>query len=240
MKYLSNTDLDPSSELLEFTVNTSEELWHIDPSKFESIAQFANANWEGAWKVRHSFDPANFVPERNLSGGLGESFGAMLIKQDPRLIRNPHSDGYPDILPNNADAKPWVFWPRIEGFDLGGFDMKSQYCKDFNIVSPSVKAHHRQTKKVMLLQWTYNAKKVPVVLGIYYCNNLVEEDWGVPTMGTEGSKTTPCCGVNSTGKNKLRFGWIIMHESLKFKKRTNKKIIEQYGLRVAAAFYKTS
>ena len=220
MSYLVNTKL---VEELKFT-----EEWYLDPYLFLKVAKYANSSWKLAWTSRHPFDPANYVPDRNISGGLGESFGAMLIKNDNRLIVNKHPDGYPDILPNNQDAKPWVFWPRIDGYFNGGFDMKSQQCHDFYIKSPSVSAHHRFTKKVMLVQWTYY-NKMPFVLAVYYCNNLEEEDWGTPTMGKKGSKTTPACSTKDSGKRKLRHGWIIMHDGLEFKAQSPKKIQEQYG-----------
>ena len=159
------------------------------------------------------FHPYNFIPLRNKSGGVAEGLAAMFCSKTNSHVENPHEDGYPDILPNNEEARDWIKTPTLEDFrGEGGFDMKAKYIKDR--VDTNASAHHRKTTHVMNVIWTFE-NGIPKIIGITYADDLIEDDWGKPNMGTKESKTTPSCSVNKFGKRKLRAGWVLMEDNLR-------------------------
>lgn len=166
------------------------------------------------------------IPMKNLSGAVGECYGQHLAIITGNLIKNPHEAGAPDFLPITDSSKPWIDAPTQKYFHDGGFDTKASYShnKEFSKVSAS--SHHNQTSTVLVVQWTFNEKLIPEVIGIFYTNQLTPTDWKL-SIGKPGSKTTNAAAMTSSGKDKLRKGWIILREDMKLPQQ---KIREQYGL----------
>ena len=159
------------------------------------------------------FHPYNFIPLRNKSGGVAEGLAGMFVSKVNSHVENPHEDGYPDILPNNEEAKPWIETPTLKDFKgSGGFDMKSKYVN--GKIDTNASAHHKKTTSVMNVIWTFK-NEIPQIIGITYADDLTENNWGTPSPGSSGSKTTPSCSINKFGKIKLRAGWVLMEENLK-------------------------
>lgn len=159
------------------------------------------------------FHPYNFIPLRNKSGGVAEGLAGMFVSKVNSHVENPHEDGYPDILPNNEEAKPWIETPTLKDFKgAGGFDMKSTYVN--GKIDTNASAHHKKTTSVMNVIWTFK-NEIPQIIGITYTDDLTENNWGTPSPGRSGSKTTPSCSINKFGKIKLRAGWVLMEENLK-------------------------
>jgi len=137
----------------------------------------------------------------------------MFVSKVNSHVENPHEDGYPDILPNNEEAKPWIETPTLKDFKgAGGFDMKSTYVN--GKIDTNASAHHKKTTSVMNVIWTFK-NEIPQIIGITYTDDLTENNWGTPSPGRSGSKTTPSCSINKFGKIKLRAGWMLMEENLK-------------------------
>jgi len=158
------------------------------------------------------FHPWNHIPVRNQSGGIAESFASYMCATNETLVENPCGDGYPDILPNIPEAQPWIDNPTTENYlGPGGFDVKALLAREK--IDTNASAHHRQTTKVLNVIWNF-FDNIPQVIGVTYTNSLVEDDWGVPSSGSVGSKTTPSCSLRSSGKKKLREGWVILKEDI--------------------------
>ena len=163
------------------------------------------------------YHPYNYIPLRNKSGGVAEAFAGMYVSMTNSHVENPHPDGYPDILPNNEEARSWIEIPTLEDFKgEGGFDMKSVYVN--SKIDTNATAHHKFTTSVMNVIWTFK-DNTPQIIGITYADDLIKDDWGTPSMGFSGSKTTPCCSVNKFGKKKLRAGWVLLEENLKLRSK---------------------
>lgn len=189
--------------------------------ELENIIIDANNYFIEAYKVRHKYDPANFIPLRGTSGGVGEAFAAILADSNKNLIENPHPDGYPDILPLIVDAKEWIENPTVKDFKHGGFDVKGKFISDGDRLDVGASAHHRYTSAVLNVIWTWR-NNAPFIIALAYINNLKEDDWGVPKMSSNGGKTTPSCSLKGNGKSKLRMNWLFVHENYK------RKIVSKY------------
>lgn len=181
--------------------------------KLEEAVKFANKSFVDAYKQRHKFDPANYIPFRNISGGVGEAFAAVLCELDKGMIGNPHSDGYPDILPVIAEAKDWLENPTKKEFTKGGFDVKSKYTKPKEKVDTNASAHHTYTKSILNVIWEWR-DDVPFIIGLTYCNTLGTDDWGKLGQIKAGSKSSPAAALSKAGKKKLRNNWLLLDESV--------------------------
>ena len=157
----------------------------------------------------------NHIPLRNLSGGIGEALAGMFLSKTNSHVENPCPDGHPDILPNNEEARPWIETPKLEDFmGEGGFDMKANIQKSGDSIDTKPAAHHRFTTSVMNVLWE-ERNDFPQIIGITYADDLIEDDWSIPSLGKAGSKTTNSCSVLRGGKRKLRAGWVLMEDNLR-------------------------
>lgn len=193
----------------------------LDLSLIKTAIEKANIIFEEATKSRHKYDPANFIPLRNFSGGVGEAFAAILSDMSDDMIANPHPDGYPDILPNIDEIKPWLDSPTRKDFLLGGFDIKARYVGEGDRVDTNASAHHNHTKSVLNIIWEWRNNS-PFIIGITFMNDLTPSDWTELKPAREGSKSTPACSLNGSGKKKLRKNWLFLHESV-MSRLSNKK-----------------
>lgn len=195
----------------------------FDMDELEKVLKKSFSVFKDAYTKRHKYDPANFIPMRNLSGGIGEAFAQMLVDTTEDLKINPHPDGYPDVLPNTKDAKKWVETPTLENFKKGGFDIKAKYIGNDIKIDVNASAHHTQTTSVLNVMWKWK-DGVPFIIGIAYTDDLTEKDWPTPSKGKVGSKTTPSCSINKSGKVKLRNNWLFLdEESVKLHGLSNPK-----------------
>jgi hypothetical protein len=157
---------------------------------------------------------------RNLSGMIGEIFGKNLVHAATGLIKNPHPDGYPDILVLDEIGKEYMesvphSKKKFSPFLTGGFEIKatcgnvgSKGSNDFRQTRHSSrfdwKAHHRQTNHLIGIQWDFIHTE-PVIIGIYYSNNLNPEDWGdVVPPKQNGSRTTSVSVMKASGLRKMK------------------------------------
>lgn len=189
---------------------------------------------------------------RNLSAFLGEIFASSLASvSDGKFIKNPHQDGYPDLLAmtelgktsyenlknNLQDKKP--FSP----FLTGGIEIKATCgsvptpavfsklglkkpnlgdSRIYSITGYEWKAHHRETNNLIGLVWDFIENK-PIIVGIFYSAILKEEDWGNIVKPKEGGgRTTSVSIMTRSGVGKMYKGWLAIIDDPLYIKFFNK------------------
>lgn len=189
---------------------------------------------------------------RNLSAFVGEMFAAALAKaSDGFLIKNPHQDGYPDLLAmtdegkkllktlekNMQDKKPF------SGFATGGLEIKAT-CGSVptpaalakkNLKKPEIgderidvmasydwKAHHRLTNNLVGIVWDF-VDGVPAIVGIFFSSSLTQNDWGKIVQPKDGGgRTTSVSIMTRDGIKKMYNGWIAVLNDARYKAFFNK------------------
>ena len=72
------------------------------------------------------------------------------------------------------------------------------------------KAHHQETNNLIGILWDF-INETPTILGIFYSNNLDQNDWGdIIQPKIDGGKTTSVSIMNKSGINKMYLGWILV------------------------------
>lgn len=222
--YIKNTKLTDA----DLTYYTGKISMQFDVEQLITAATNTNTDIRRQYEDTHKYTASLLrnIPMKNLSGAVGECYGQHLALITGNLKKNPHEAGAPDFLPITEVSKPWFENPTQKYFHDGGFDTKASYSpnKEFSKVSAS--SHHNQTSTVLVIQWTFSTDMIPEVIGVFYTNKLIPTDWKL-SVGKPGSKTTNAAAMTSTGKDKLRKGWIILRDDMKLPQR---KIKEEYGL----------
>ncbi|TXT39170.1 MAG: hypothetical protein FD138_153 [Planctomycetota bacterium] len=177
---------------------------------------------------------------RNLSSFVGEVFAAAMILEAPAIFRkNPHQDGYPDLL--LMDEAGLNEWTRLQtrtrekmpfsGFATGGFEVKATcgsvptpvQCQKKGYEKPDIgdqrlgllsgydwKAHHRETNSLFGIFWDF-IHRCPTIVAIFYSANLTENDWGKIIQPKEGGgRTTSVSIMTRRGVQKMYDGWLLM------------------------------
>lgn len=189
---------------------------------------------------------------RNLSAFIGEMFAAALAKaSDGFLVKNPHQDGYPDLLvmtdegkallktleQNMQDKKPF------SDFASGGIEVKAT-CGSVptpaalarkNLKKPEIgdqrigvmvgydwKAHHRLTNNLLGIVWDF-IDGVPTIVGIFFSSALTQDDWGKIVQPKDGGgRTTSVSIMTRDGTKKMYDGWIAVLNDPRYKAFFNK------------------
>jgi hypothetical protein len=189
---------------------------------------------------------------RNLSAFIGEMFAAALAKASSGfLIKNPHQDGYPDLLvmtdegkallktleQNMQDKKPF------SDFASGGIEVKAT-CG--SVPTPAVlarkslrkpeigdqridvmvgydwKAHHRLTNNLLGIVWDF-VEGVPTIVAIFFSSELTQDDWGKIVQPKDGGgRTTSVSIMTRDGTKKMYNGWIAVLDDARYKAFFNK------------------
>jgi hypothetical protein len=180
---------------------------------------------------------------RNLSAFIGELFAAAMILEHSDVFRkNPHQDGYPDLL--LLDRAGLAEWARLAGrlrdkapfspFASGGFEVKATCgavptpaaCQRRGFEKPDMgdqrvalltgydwKAHHRETNHLFGLFWDF-IDRVPAIAAVFYSNALAEADWGrIVQPRTGGGRTTSVSIMTRAGVRKMYDGWVTVINS---------------------------
>ena len=161
---------------------------------------------------------------RILSGLMGEALATAISKHCPKLRRNPHIDGYPDLLnvssPEAAQAFSGGKREHFILFPHGGIEVKNTcgirktgdllpgQTRIGNISRPKWKAHHRDTNH-LLATYTDFIEGVPVIAAVMYSDRLSAADWSVKHQPKAGSAMTSFCETTNAGYLKLRAGLIL-------------------------------
>jgi hypothetical protein len=180
---------------------------------------------------------------RNLSAFVGEVFAAAMILEHPELLRkNPHQDGYPDLLlMDDTGAAAWATLSRrlrekgpFSPFSAGGFEVKAtcgsvptpEVCLRRGFEKPDIgdqrirastgydwKAHHRETNYLFGIYWDF-VDGCPTIVAVFYRSDLVEDDWGRIIQPREGGgRTTSVSIMTRDGVKKMYEGWVTVINS---------------------------
>lgn len=175
---------------------------------------------------------------RNLSSFVGEVFAAAMILEHPELLKkNPHQDGYPDLLLlDNDGAKEWRRLSNklrekspFSPFATGGFEVKATCgsvptpteCARKGREKPDIgdqridlltgydwKAHHQETNNLFGLFWDF-IDGCPTITAVFYRGDLTKQDWGVIVQPREGGgRTTSVSIMTREGVRKMYYGWV--------------------------------
>jgi len=175
---------------------------------------------------------------RNLSGLIGEIFVSVCSKNSQYFMKNPHQDGYPDILLLDDIGKQKLLSVSslkdkspFSPFQTGGFEVKATCgstptptkCKELGCLKPEIgdqritmvksydwKAHHRNTNYLFGIFWDF-LDGVPTIVAIFYSNQLDTNDWTkVVKPKNIQSRTTSVSMLKRDGVRKMYNNWLVM------------------------------
>lgn len=183
---------------------------------------------------------------RNLSAFVGEMFVSSLVKSsEGKLVKNPHQDGYPDLLIMSGEGRE--LWEKLKdnnqdkspfsGFETGGMEVKAT-CGSLptpavfrkkglrkpeigderinHIMGYDWKAHHRETNNLIGIYWDFVDKK-PVICGVFFCGDLTENDWGKIVQPKEGGgRTTSVSIMTRDGILNMYKGWLAVIDDKRY------------------------
>lgn len=183
---------------------------------------------------------------RNLSSFVGENFVDSISKlSQGLLIKNPHQDGYPDLLVMTDEGKNLLktFEKKLRdkspfsNFETGGIEVKAtcgsvptpKVLVKKNLTKPDVgdqriellkgydwKAHHRSTNNLVGLVWDF-INGIPIIVGVFFCSTLTSEDWGeIIKPKDEGGRTTSVSIMPRSSVAKMYKGWIAVIDDEKY------------------------
>lgn len=156
---------------------------------------------------------------RNLSGFVGEGFIHSICDGRSDLRKNPHPDGYPDILIMDDVGLSCLGEgvqdkSKFSPFISGGFEVKAtcgnvgphgskEYRGRRHATRFEWKAHHQQTNHLIGILWDF-IEESPTILSVFYAGNLTSDDWGSIVIPKDnGSRTTSVSVMRRSGVNKM-------------------------------------
>ncbi len=185
-------------------------------------------------------DIAALLGMRNLSAFVGELFATSIeAEAGGQLLRNPHQDGYPDLLlMDEMGGKLWTALSNrmtekapFSPFAGGGLEVKAT-CG--SVPSPAQsrkggqsrpvmgmtrigvaksydwKAHHRDTNNLLGVYWDFIGKR-PRIAAVFFCSRLTSADWGkIVRPRTGGGRTTSVSIMGLPGIKKMYDGWLCV------------------------------
>lgn len=185
-------------------------------------------------------DIAPLLGMRNLSAFIGELVAAGIQRcSDGYLVRNPHQDGYPDLLVMDAVGR--AAWNALAGsigdkapfspFVTGGIEIKATCgsvptpARQRAMASSPIamgttrgpflssydwKAHHRETNNLLGVFWDFLDRRPRVVAG-FYSDKLTPDHWGaIVAPHAGGGRTTSVSIMNRIGIRQMYEGWLFV------------------------------
>jgi hypothetical protein len=178
-------------------------------------------------------NPANLyktVDLKTTSSILGAIYCGCLAHNITGAIVNPIEKWHPDIIPESGrnstetELRNYPYGIEIKatvGNVKTGVSLKHRQNRLQFLTGITWQAHHREMRELMGLIWDFdNLVKdftFPITTGVFFSPNLILDEWGT-ISGTTG-RNTKVCGMTSTGRVKMKEGWIVIH----------KKYIEKYN-----------
>jgi hypothetical protein len=214
MKYLTN----------EITFDCGFE---IDSSKLVQAIQECN---EGL---------ASFPPHiwssiaLKFSGAVIGEFFAASIANACGAFRNTVEQGYPDVLPIEAENATEIelrHYPT--GLELKGTCgniptgklVKAGVARVDSLSSINWKAHHREVENLLAFVWDFypikNNISTPCITAAFYCANLCEDDWGA-ISGLNG-RSTKLSNMAKAGRDKMASGLVCILDDKSIKNKYQK------------------
>jgi len=196
--------------------------------------------------VQFEVDVFSILGMRNLSAFIGEIFAAAIIaKSDDLFRKNPHQDGYPDLL--LMDDIGNGLWNDLQHrtrekqpfspFGNGGIEIKATVgsvptpavCHRRGMPKPDIgdqrigvltgydwKAHHRDTNNLMGILWDF-ILGVPRIVAVFFGNNLTVSDWGNIVQPREGGgRTTSVSIMTRIGVKKMYDGCLYVLDDTRY------------------------
>ena len=236
-EFIVNKNL--SAAQLTFHPPTGSSSWIIDPLLMLQAVIKTNGDILLQMKQNRDWEdmgiPAllKHIPLKNLSGAIGECLGSNYCRLCPHDIRrNPHEAGSPDFLPYFTGTEKWIKEPTKTTYKTGGFDAKGVKISGLKFMEVDASSHHDQTTTILVSAWQ-EIDGEPQIVGCFYTNELLNSDWKVGSIPkNNGSKPTSSAQLLISGLDKLRRGWIVLHESVTMPRRANDVL--KYGLQLLA------
>ncbi|MCW5923283.1 MAG: hypothetical protein KIS77_13135 [Saprospiraceae bacterium] len=189
---------------------------------------------------RFEVDIFEILGMRNLSAFIGELFAAALAKNSKGFfLKNPHQDGYPDLLVMDEQGKQ--LWDDLKlrlrdkqpfsPFANGGIEVKAT-CGSLptpavflkkGLAKPEIgdqridfltgydwKAHHRDTNNLIGLLWDFIGG-VPRIAAVFFSADLSPADWGEIIQPKKGGgRTTSVSIMPRSGVKKMYEGIVYV------------------------------
>jgi transcriptional regulator with XRE-family HTH domain len=210
----------PSVDAQEvYTVNRS---FNIDCGFVVNAKHVTNAAVSTASQLEElPFALFRSIDLKALSGMVGALFATSLADSVGALV-NPIEKGHPDIIPTaggtatEAELRNYPQGLEIKctvGNVSQGSGLLSGNERVSSLTGITWQAHHREVKSLMGLVVDFSGMltdtmKHPCITGVFYTDDLVEEDWGT-ISGTTG-RNTKVSGMRVSGKKKMGQGWVIV------------------------------
>ena len=225
-------------------VQGKSESLAIDMKIFEDALNLTNNRMNALEEIAP--DLFEILGMRNLSAFVGEMFVRTLEQSaNGLLVKNPHQDGYPDLLSMTKEGK--TLWENLadnhqdkepfSGFETGGIEVKATVgsvptparLRKKGLRKPTIgderielvtgydwKAHHRETNNLIGIYWDFVNGK-PVICGLFFGNNLVQDDWGkIVTPKKGGGRTTSVSIMKRAGIYKMYENWIAVIDDSRY------------------------
>ena len=172
---------------------------------------------------------------KTLSAIVGAVFVGDLADQVGAIV-NPIEKGHPDIIPayghNATEAQLRNYPSGLEikvtvGNVSTGSNLQPGTPRINQLTGITWQAHHREVKSLLGLAIDFagtlhDGKNYPVITGVFYANNLTEDDWG-EISGTTG-RNTKVTGMNVSGKKKMGNGWVLLLDQDMYLKKYSDKL----------------
>ena len=152
---------------------------------------------------------------------IGAIFCDKLAQNIPAASVNPIEKGHPDIIPSvGLASSEEVLRNYPQGLEIKGTignirqgaNLRAGKQRIKELTGITWQAHHQEVNHLMGFVWDfndeYNGFFFPVLVGVFYSDELSEIDWGA-ISGTTG-RNTKVCGMVKSGKEKMGNGWIVL------------------------------
>lgn len=174
------------------------------------------------------FDAIDF---RMLSGMLGEALITIICRHSDMLVKNPHIDGYPDLLDVSSPEKLSFYQlphsndsprDRFRNYIHGGIEIKNTFGVKvnkqilqkgqtrINKINKKLdwKAHHENTNYLLGLYSDF-IDNTPQIVAAFYSNELSSDDWKKKQNPKEGSTMTSFSTIDNSGWLKMSGNLIV-------------------------------
>ena len=227
----------------------ASDLEHVEVMRPDEVIRLPASILTASINVAHRFiddmyagdlDIARLLGMRNLSAFVGELVATGIAQAASEyFIRNPHQDGYPDLLLLDSLGRKEL--ARLQDrmnekqpfspFVPGGIEVKAtcgsvptpKVCRSRGMARPELgdtriacmtgydwKAHHRGTNNLVGVLWDFIERR-PRIAALFYSSALTEDDWGaIVQPRAGGGRTTSVSIMNRKGIRKMYVGWLCV------------------------------
>lgn len=144
-------------------------------------------------------------------------------------IVNPIEKGHPDLIPRegiNCSEEQLRKYPTgleikttVGNIEVGA-NLRAGAPRVAKLEGMTWQAHHREVEELLGLIWDFVPSELafnyPAITGVFYANDLTENDWG-KISGTTG-RNTKVTGLRASGKAKMGAGWVVLFENKQYLK----------------------